>query len=550
MTSRVFPSAPAGPLVVAAGGQSVFVPFEELAGGGADDLTMFLRLVKLGSGCAAPGGPDPLIRLKAGGGPAVEVTMFPDATSVHDGQGVHVADAMCDVRGDGVYRVRVFIARPRSAWQLQIANQDTEPRGFTWVVADNDQEAQQPWIDLPASVGFEALAGQQVIKGVRVANLGTGPLTIGDAVGLRPGPGFELVAVPGPVSPNGCGELQVRFTASSTPGTSTAVYTARSDDPTAGHNRRVTLTATTHQPDVAIMAVDPQAKREYMNSLAASDFVAAMNAVFRIPHPLGTITFPPNSAEPTTPAAVTDVRARLLAAFPSPAFAIVAYFSRSGDPNAGTAAVRDARRKLVRVAATTSTRLAVGSVADSSFEVGPDVFDVAGTHGVTQPAVMVVDLNFQPVGVFVLVVVDPQLVRRYADQLSQGDFFAAMRTVCEDLHVLGKVLFQGESAETSPSSAITALTPRMRELFPSAGPIITFPDHFSRVGDAAAGTAAARDARLNAIRVATTTAAGGGASAPGAGVFEVPPAVFDIAKAAGLNGIGFDVIVVVTPTFV
>ena len=125
-----------------------------------------------------------------------------------------------------------------------------------------------------------------------------------------------------------------------------------------------------------------------------------------------------------------------------------------------------------------------------------------------------------------------------------------MRTVCEDLHVLGKFLFQGESAETIPSSAITELKPRFSALFPSAGPIITFPNHFSRVGDVAAGTTAARDARLSAIQHATTTALGGGGSAPGAGVFEVPPAVFDIAKAAGVGGFDIDVIVVVAPTFV
>jgi len=249
MGFRVFPGAPAGPLVVAAAGTSDLQEFQELAGMVEGDLTMFVRLVKLGSGCAPPGGPDPLIRLSVGGGPAVLVAMFPDASSVHDAQGNFVADAMCDARGDGVYRVRVFIARPGSAWQMRLLNQDAEPRGFTWVVADNDGEAQQPWIELPSTVTFAALAGQQVTSSVRVANLGTGRLTIADAVGFRPppGPGFELVGVPGPVSPNGCGELQVRFTAPSTPGTSTAVYTASSDDPTAGHNRRVTLTARTRK---------------------------------------------------------------------------------------------------------------------------------------------------------------------------------------------------------------------------------------------------------------------------------------------------------------
>jgi len=251
MVFRVFPSPPTAPLVVAGGGQSAFVPFQELAGGGTDDLTMFVRLVKLGSGCAPAGGADPRFRLRAGGGPAVDVAMFPNAAPVHDGQGNFVADVMGDAQGDGMYRVRVFISQPGSAWQLQIVNQDAEPHGFTWVVADNDREARQPWIDLPAAVGFEAFPGQVVTNSVRAANQGTGRLTIGDAVGLRPGPGFELVGVPGPISPNGCGAVDIRFTAPSTPGSSSPAYTATSDDTTAqqapGRNRRVTLNATTRK---------------------------------------------------------------------------------------------------------------------------------------------------------------------------------------------------------------------------------------------------------------------------------------------------------------
>jgi streptogramin lyase len=259
MAFRVFPAG-AAPLKVPAGSQSNPQGFQELAGIVDGDLTMFLRLVKLGGGCAPPGGPDPAIRLSAGGGPAVQVAMFPDAASVHDGQGNFVADALCEPRGDGVYRVRVFIARPGSAWQLQLGNQDAQARGFTWVVADNDQETRQPWIDLPPMVSFEAVIGQQVTSSVRVANLGTGPLTISDPKDFEPGPGFKLTTVPGPIKANDCGELQVSFTLVDPGAPLSAVYTATSDDTTAqqtpGHNRRVTLTATRRLPPGTIITLE------------------------------------------------------------------------------------------------------------------------------------------------------------------------------------------------------------------------------------------------------------------------------------------------------
>jgi hypothetical protein len=300
--------------------------------------------------------------------------------------------------------------------------------------------------------------------------------------------------------------------------------------------------------DVAILVVDPQASGEFGSFVAAAYFAAAMNAVLRVPHSFGAITFPNDSAQPTIPAAVTDLRTRLLAAFPSPAVALATYLSRAGDPSAGSLAVRDARRDLIHRAATTETQGGAGSFAAASFDVGPDVFSAAAASGVTQSAIMVVELSFSSVGVAVLAVADPQLVTQYSDQISSGDFFAAMRTACADLHVLGLVSFEGESAQTIPAVAISVLKPRFTGLFPSGSQIVTFPDHFSRAGDAAAGTIAAREARRTAIQLATTTSGGVG-SAPGAGIIEVPAAVFDIPRAAGVNMLGMEAIVVVTPTF-
>jgi hypothetical protein len=126
-----------------------------------------------------------------------------------------------------------------------------------------------------------------------------------------------------------------------------------------------------------------------------------MSAVFEVPHPLGTLVFPTDSAVPTMPAALTELESRLIAIFPSPAFTSVTYFSLIGDPNAGATALRDERRDVVRVATTTAEDVAVGpsasSVASRSVEVEEAVFEVARTNGVTQPAIMVVDLIFAPV---------------------------------------------------------------------------------------------------------------------------------------------------------
>jgi hypothetical protein len=122
-----------------------------------------------------------------------------------------------------------------------------------------------------------------------------------------------------------------------------------------------------------------------------------MKAVFELPHRLGTVVFPKDSAVPTTPTALADVQSRLLAAFPSVAFTLVTYFSPTGDADVGTTAIRDARRAAVRAATTTAEGRAPKSVASASVEVPQAAFDVARANGVTQAAVMVVDIVPPPI---------------------------------------------------------------------------------------------------------------------------------------------------------
>ena len=158
-------------------------------------------------------------------------------------------------------------------------------------------------------------------------------------------------------------------------------------------------------------------------------------------------------------------------------------------------------------------------------------------HGITQSAIVIVQLGFRPVAVAILVI-DRQLATQYDTQIAHGDLLGAVRTAFERPHKLTTLAFDGESTSTIPESALNNIGTRFRQMFPMAGPIITFN----------AGTPAARDARLKAIRLQTTTAPGGGASAPGAGVYEVGPEAFQIAEAAGL--VQFDVLVLINPIFV
>jgi hypothetical protein len=300
---------------------------------------------------------------------------------------------------------------------------------------------------------------------------------------------------------------------------------------------------------VAVIAVDPASEGAYLDAVAAWNFGEAMDAALPTRRWLGSIIFPQGSATPVSTAAVSHVRRRLLASFPAPAFSLTTYLSRVGDPSAGTVAVRDARRELVRAATNTATSGGAGSVAAASFEIDSAAMDRVRAHGVEESAVVAVHLAFKSVAVAVIAIPNRQVFAQYSAQLGAGNHVAAMQAALQQPHLLGLLSFEGESDRTVPPSAIEALKPAFVALLPpGAPPVITFPEHFSRVGDAAAGTAAARDARLSAIRRATTTAGGAGGTAPGAGVIEVQTQVFDVARAAGIPVA--DVIVVVGPAIV
>ena len=224
------------------------------------------------------------------------------------------------------------------------------------------------------------------------------------------------------------------------------------------------------------------------------------------------------------------------------------YFSRAGDSTAGTVAVRDARRLVASVACTSAPGTA-GSVAAQSFDVGEEVFDVARAAGVTERDILALDLDFAPVRVNILGVTDLTLFREYGEKFAAGDHVGAIRSILQDHHPLGLVVFEGESDRTIPPDTLASIHANWVALLPPPPPsVVTFPQYFFRTGDPAAGTPPVRDARLHQIHIATTTAGGAGASKPGIDVREVEPRFFDEVKAAGQPE--SDVIVVVGPSII
>ncbi|MGW4339250.1 hypothetical protein ACWEK5_41640 [Rhodococcus koreensis] len=247
MAFAVFPASHIAPVSVSSGGVSVAANFAETVGGPLP--TMFLRVVKLGKDCSAPGGADPTLMLRAGTGAAVTVKKAPSLVSVRDGQQANdapMATAHYKAEPGNVYLViiRLSLPDPNRVWQLSVRNNDAELMSFTWVVADSDADSRQPWVTMPTALRCEALEGESATVTARVANRGTGLLSL-PAGGLPEGTPFQVVGLPTDIEPNGCAELTFSFTAPNTPGETNALYTADTNDSTATttpeHNGRITL---------------------------------------------------------------------------------------------------------------------------------------------------------------------------------------------------------------------------------------------------------------------------------------------------------------------
>ncbi len=261
MAFAVFPNEPGNvqdhPLQIAAGANSGLKTVGPLPATG----TKFIRVTMVGAG-SQPG-----IALKADPDP-----MVPATTIAADGfyhtvftGGSDAGDCLVEPTG-GVLRITIVLSTA-VMWQLQITNTDAAPHGFTWVIADSDAEAQQPWLHSPSVGSFNVLSGQADTFAITVSNNGTGPANL--VAGVAPGPGFVVTTVPPPIAPNGTGDLIITYTGAAAPGSVAPIYavTATLADTTAhplsaGHNTQVTLTAITRQIE-AVFLVDASGSMAY-----------------------------------------------------------------------------------------------------------------------------------------------------------------------------------------------------------------------------------------------------------------------------------------------
>lgn len=246
MAFTVFPDAAVGPMSLGPGQTSAPLAFPE-------SPAVFLRIVMLGDRCTPPDAPPPTFQVQADEGVPVDL---PDDRAVfvynRPEEASHpAATAHLFNEGEHVYAIRIDVHQAGSRWQLRITNNDDAERKFTWVVADNDPEAKQPWLNLPQAMSFDCEVSQEVSQSLAVCNHGTGFLTM-SLGGLAIGSKFHVDQLPTDIAPNNHKILIITFVATNTAGTIDDVYTAETNDPratdSAHNNKRIRLTASVSDP--------------------------------------------------------------------------------------------------------------------------------------------------------------------------------------------------------------------------------------------------------------------------------------------------------------
>jgi hypothetical protein len=258
------------PVEVAAGGDSDPIDFTARIGPDpppAGRSTIFVRLVTLGAGADLAHTTD--IGISADAGAFVTVADNPSTVDIPDVSGQVVANADRKfVDGVSFVRIRPSADNPGavSTWRLRITNNHTKPIRFTFVVADNDAETRQPWIDVGEVPKFDIVTGSSKGATFEIANRGTGQLRLADAGATEIGAGFGLSPLPATVEPNSVVVVQVNLKAGAQPSESAAAFAFTSNDTgallTAGHNRQLRLAATVRAPLWAtgdILVVDSKA---------------------------------------------------------------------------------------------------------------------------------------------------------------------------------------------------------------------------------------------------------------------------------------------------
>ena len=154
MGFTLYPQPAVRSLVVGKGGARVDTDFLQRAGtplpefAGIYAQMMFLRVAMIAGDAAAPS----TLFLTAGSGPSVEIGTDPRSVfRATGGAGTGVVGDVFLVTGPGnAFQVMVgFEELTSEAWKLGIRNNDpAADLDFTWVVADNAGETNQPWVDV------------------------------------------------------------------------------------------------------------------------------------------------------------------------------------------------------------------------------------------------------------------------------------------------------------------------------------------------------------------------------------------------------------------
>jgi sugar lactone lactonase YvrE len=254
----VYPVPQDEPLMVVFGEPSSLISIAERVG--LDPITaenrMYIRAAfRVLGDLAATGPPHPTIRLRAGTGSAVDIQGPPAEVAIYDrpGAAAPVATAILTTEADNIYLVEVSLFQTSDDWRIQFVNNDEfGAHSVTWVVADEEPQTRQPWIDVPTTLEFDAVIGQVTSETISIANLGTGVLEIANTDGTDLGAGFALdTVVPRTVHPKSRATAVITFS-SSTAGSQSSIIRLTSNDsgarPSPGHNAEVSLSARVRKP--------------------------------------------------------------------------------------------------------------------------------------------------------------------------------------------------------------------------------------------------------------------------------------------------------------
>jgi hypothetical protein len=409
--SQIFPTGlDPVPLALAAGEASPFVPFAETLGPSPDGSPGDGMVVAVA--CSGGAAATPRIRVRASGGEPVAVELEPQAVEVHSADGTPLGQVVLRAPHDGVHRVDLFVSRPGNDWAIEITNADAAARTFTWVASDTIAGAAKPWIDVtPRRLELVAKAGGEPdARTVTVENHGTGPLRLSghseDAI-----PGLTITIPDAPIAPGATGAVELAFAppAEAAAGSVTTRCGLESNDLVAEHRRSVELTVTTEPrgAEVAVIAVRPPDGDAFRDLVAGQRWTAALSLALASVGPVGELVYAEEAELPlggeADQDAVTEALRRKLGT-DDPFHTRVTYL-RAAEDDATSVVLLDQRRMALGTATTsrdTDTGRLGGTFglsipSEGVFAVPPEAFAVARANGVTQPAIMVVEVVFCPV---------------------------------------------------------------------------------------------------------------------------------------------------------